>query len=171
MVDYLSVPYQLPTSDPPSSVPMTTNPNLIPVIAIDGPAASGKSTVGEAVSERLGFLYFDTGAMYRAVTQAALARGIPISDESAVGELAEAIHIDVIAPNVDDGRQYTVLVDGEDVTWLLRTSEVDSQCLGCQRIPCCSCSPHPPTEENRRPGSGGDGWAGHRHRGHARMLL
>lgn len=99
--------------------------NHPPVIAIDGPAASGKSTVGEAVSERLGFLYFDTGAMYRAVTQAALARDIPISDESAVSELAEVVHIDVAAPNVDDGRQYTVLVDDEDVTWSLRTSEVD----------------------------------------------
>ncbi len=64
--------------------------------------------------------------MYRAVTQAALARGIPIYDETAVGELAEAIHIDVVAPNTDDGRQYTVLVDGEDVTWLLRTAEVDA---------------------------------------------
>jgi CMP/dCMP kinase len=95
------------------------------IIAIDGPAASGKSTVGEAVSRRLGFLYFDTGAMYRAVTQAALARDIAISDEPAVGKLAEAIHIDVTAPHLDDGRQYTVLVDGEDVTWQLRTSEVD----------------------------------------------
>jgi cytidylate kinase len=114
---------------------MTTNPNLISVIAIDGPAASGKSTVGEAVSERLGFLYFDTGAMYRAVTQAALARGIPISDESAVGELAEAIHIDVTAPSVDDGRQYTVLVNDEDVTWLLRTSEVDSNVSAVSAYP------------------------------------
>ena len=72
---------------------MTSTPPSI--IAIDGPAASGKSTVGETVSQRLGFLYFDTGAMYRAVTQAALARGIAISDESAVSELAAAIHIDV----------------------------------------------------------------------------
>ena len=100
--------------------------NHPPVIAIDGPAASGKSTVGEAVSRRLGFLYFDTGAMYRAVTQAALARGIAISDELAVSELAAAIHIDVTAATVDDGRQYTVLIDGEDVTWALRTSEVDA---------------------------------------------
>ena len=103
---------------------MTSTPPSI--IAIDGPAASGKSTVGEAVSRRLGFLYFDTGAMYRAVTQAALARGIAISDEPAVSELAAAIHIDVMAPTVDDGRQYTVLIDGEDVTWALRTAAVDA---------------------------------------------
>lgn len=104
---------------------MIPTQNQLLVIAIDGPAASGKSTVGEAVSRRLGFLYFDTGAMYRAVTQAALARGIAISDELAVGELAAAIRIDVTAPTVDDGRQYTVLVDDVDVTWLLRSSEVD----------------------------------------------
>ncbi|NOX60509.1 MAG: (d)CMP kinase [Chloroflexi bacterium] len=96
------------------------------VIAIDGPAASGKSTVGEAVARELNYLYFDTGAMYRAVTQAALARGIPIDDEAAVTALAEQTHIDVIPPTVDDGRQYTVLVDDEDVTWQLRSPEVDA---------------------------------------------
>lgn len=104
---------------------MTSDHTPPPVIAIDGPAASGKSTVGEAVSRRLGFLYFDTGAMYRAVTQAALARDIAISDESAVSQLAEIIRIDVVPPTVDDSRQYTVLIDSEDVTWALRTSEVD----------------------------------------------
>ena len=96
------------------------------VIAIDGPAASGKSTVGEALAQRLGFLYFDTGAMYRAVTQAALARGIPISAEMQVTALAERLHIDVATPTVSDGRQYTVLIDGDDVTWALRTPEVDA---------------------------------------------
>ncbi|HEY54628.1 MAG TPA: (d)CMP kinase [Caldilineae bacterium] len=112
---------------------MTSTPPSI--IAIDGPAASGKSTVGEAVSQRLGFLYFDTGAMYRAVTQAALARGIPIADEAAVGELAATIHIDVMAPTVDDGRQYTVLIDGEDVTWALRTAVVDANVSAVSAYP------------------------------------
>lgn len=95
------------------------------IIAIDGPAASGKSTIGSLLAERLGYVYFDTGVMYRAVTWVALKRGIPIQDEAAVSELAGTIHIEVTRPTVDDGRQYTVLVDGLDVTWDLRRPEVD----------------------------------------------
>ncbi|MBC8254763.1 MAG: (d)CMP kinase [Ardenticatenia bacterium] len=95
-------------------------------IAIDGPAASGKSTVGELLAQRLGYLYFDTGVMYRAVTWAALERTIPIEDEPAVTALAERLRIDVTSPTVDDGRQYTVLADGVDVTWTIRTPEVDA---------------------------------------------
>ena len=94
-------------------------------IAIDGPAASGKSTVGCLLAERLGYLYFDTGVMYRAVTWAALGRGIAIEDEAAVTALARRLKIEVLRPTVDDGRQYTVLADGQDVTWDLRRPEVD----------------------------------------------
>ncbi len=94
------------------------------VIAIDGPAASGKSTVGEALARRLGFLYFDTGAMYRAITQAAIGRQIPIDDEVKITALAEAIDIDILPPTVEDGRQYTVQVAGEDITWEIRSPEV-----------------------------------------------
>ncbi len=94
-------------------------------IAIDGPAASGKSTIGEMLARRLGYLYFDTGVMYRAVTWAALARGVPIADEAAVTMLAERLHVDVRPPTANDGRQYTVLADGEDVTWAIRAPEVD----------------------------------------------
>lgn len=94
------------------------------VIAIDGPAASGKSTVGEAVAQRLGYLYFDTGAMYRAVTWLALARGVPVADEAQVSALAQAAEIDVLPPLPADGRQYTVLVDGQDVTWAIREPSV-----------------------------------------------
>ena len=98
----------------------------VSTIAIDGPAASGKSTVGERLARRLGYLYFDTGVMYRAVTWAALDRGIPIEDEAAVTALAEVLHIDVIPPTADDGRQYTVLADDVDITWKIRTPEVDA---------------------------------------------
>ncbi len=94
-------------------------------IAIDGPAASGKSTVAEVLAARLGFLYFDTGVMYRAVTWAALNRGIPIEDEAATTRLAQSLLIEVTGPAVDDGRQYTVYADGEDVTWEIRTNEVN----------------------------------------------
>ncbi len=96
------------------------------VIAIDGPAAAGKSTVGQAIAQRLGYRYLDTGAMYRAVTWAALERGVPVDDEAAVTRLTESIEIDITSPTDDDGRQYTVYVDGQDVTWALRRPEVDA---------------------------------------------
>ena len=94
-------------------------------IAIDGPAASGKSTIGGILAERLGYLYFDTGVMYRAVTWAAIAQGIPVQDEGRVSALAERLRIDVIHATVEDGRQYTVLADGQDVTWEIRRPEVN----------------------------------------------
>ena len=99
--------------------------SLPSIIAIDGPAASGKSTIGGLLAERLGYVYFDTGVMYRAVTWIVLQRGVPIEDKAGVSALAETIHIEVMRPTVDDGRQYTVLVDGQDVTWDLRRPEVD----------------------------------------------
>jgi CMP/dCMP kinase len=99
---------------------------LIPsIIAIDGPAASGKSTIGSLLAKELGFLYFDTGVMYRAVTSEALSHSIPINDERQVTELAENIHIDIQPPAVDDGRDMTLYVDGQDRTWTIREREVD----------------------------------------------
>ena len=95
-------------------------------ITIDGPVASGKSTIGYLLAQKLGYLYLDTGAMYRAVTWAALTRGVSVEDEAAVTALAEGLHIDITQPTVDDGRQYTVLADGEDVTWDIRRPEVDA---------------------------------------------
>jgi cytidylate kinase len=95
-------------------------------IAIDGPAASGKSTAGGGLAQRLGYLYLDTGAMYRAVTWEALKRGLDIADEQAVTELAQTLEIEIAKPETEDGRQYTVLADGEDVTWQVRRPEVDA---------------------------------------------
>lgn len=94
-------------------------------IAIDGPVASGKSTIGELLAKRLNYIYFDTGVMYRAVTWVALQRGIDLADERQVTTLAEDIHIQVTQPTVADGRQYTVYADGEDVTWQIRRPEVE----------------------------------------------
>ncbi len=96
------------------------------VIALDGPASSGKSTVGALVAGRLNYLFFDSGVMYRAVTLAALLRRIPITDEAAVSALAESVQIDVLPPLFNDGRQCTVLLDQEDVTWAIRAPEVDA---------------------------------------------
>jgi cytidylate kinase len=95
-------------------------------IAIDGPAASGKSTIGYHLSRYLAYLYLDTGVLYRAVTWAALDRGISIVNEDAVTCLAEELHIDVTPPTETDGRQCTVRVEGRDVTWAIRTPEVDA---------------------------------------------
>jgi cytidylate kinase len=96
------------------------------IIAIDGPASSGKSTLGKRLADCLGYLYFDTGVMYRAVTWAAIQRGIPIQDEAGITELAEQVQIDVRPPSREDGRSYDVLVDGQDVTWEIRQAEVDA---------------------------------------------
>jgi cytidylate kinase len=123
------------------------------VIAIDGTASSGKSTIGKLLAKRLGYryletgsmyrapngqerffeaqmryLYFDTGVMYRAVTWVALQRGIGLSDEAAVTALANEVEIDVTrpTPTVGDGRQYTVYADDQDVTWRIRRPEVDA---------------------------------------------
>jgi CMP/dCMP kinase len=107
------------------------------IITIDGPAASGKSTVGLELAQRLGYLLFDTGVMYRAVTHAALARKLDVEDGAEMGQLAEELDIDVLPPDPEeqegrhaDGqrksvRVATVLVDGEDITDRLRLPEVD----------------------------------------------
>lgn len=95
------------------------------IIAIDGPAASGKTTVGSRLAEELGYLCLDTGIMYRAVTLMAIQKGIRICDETRITQLAEMIHIDVKGPTVDDGRDFDVLVDGQDVTWEIRIPEVN----------------------------------------------
>ncbi len=100
--------------------------NLPLRIAIDGPAASGKSTLAERLAKALGYLYFDTGVMYRAVTWAALQRGYAVEDADKLTELAANLDIDVRPPSTDDGRKYDVLVNGEDVTWAIRTPEVDA---------------------------------------------
>lgn len=97
------------------------------IIAIDGPAASGKSTVGYWLAAALDYLFFDTGVMYRAITWAALTRGVAVEDEPVVAALARAIVIDLYPPQPvhQDGRHATVLVDGQDVTWAIRAPEVD----------------------------------------------
>jgi cytidylate kinase len=96
------------------------------VIAIDGPAASGKSTLAKKLAEYLQYLFFDTGVMYRAVTWMALKVGAKIEDESAITALAEEIQIDVQPPSKADGRLNDVYVDDIDVTWEIRQPDVES---------------------------------------------
>jgi len=99
---------------------------MVATIALDGPAASGKSTVGEKLAEHLGYLFFDTGVMYRAVTLAAIEAGIAPEDEEACTRLAERTQIDVRPPTRDDGRLNDILIDGVDKTWDIRTPNVDA---------------------------------------------
>jgi cytidylate kinase len=95
-------------------------------ITIDGPAASGKTTLGKRLAEALGYLFFDTGVMYRAVTWLVLQGGVPVQDEAAVTALAEKALIDIRPASQDDGRSYDVVLDGEDATWDIRRPQVDA---------------------------------------------
>jgi cytidylate kinase len=96
------------------------------VIAIDGPGAAGKSTVADVLARRLHAMLFDTGAIYRAVTLAARRAGVDVQDAARLTELARHLPIALRPPTVADGRQVDVLLDNEDVTWAIRTPEIDS---------------------------------------------
>lgn len=106
----------------PATAPFLEYPQII---AIDGPAASGKSTVGTALAQELGFLCLDTGIMYRAVTWQALAEGLDPEDEPAITRLAQAIEIDVRPGTVPDGRAFDVLINHQDHSWDIRSPEVN----------------------------------------------
>jgi len=93
-------------------------------ITIDGPAGSGKSTIGEQLAQALGYLYVDTGAMYRALTWLALQEQVDLADGPALAQLARHANIHIQRPEVQDGRQYTVTVNGQDVTWAIRDASV-----------------------------------------------
>ncbi len=107
--------------------PNTSN-NLDPsqIITIDGPAASGKSTLAQRVAQALGYLYFDTGVMYRALTWLALQQGISMQDEETLTALAEKVPIEVTPPSQADGRAYDVWIGNQDVTWEIRHPKVDA---------------------------------------------
>jgi len=95
-------------------------------VAIDGPSGSGKSTIGHALAQRIGATFVDTGLMYRALTLAALQRGIDVDDPDALGALARQVSIEVRKPLPEQvERRETVLLDGRDVTLEARTPRVD----------------------------------------------
>ncbi len=96
------------------------------VIAIDGPAAAGKSTVGREIGAQLGYPFLDTGAIYRAMTWTALHRGVDLSDEDVLSDLAASLSIDVGPPTPESIEPSTIFVDGEDVTRFLRQPEVEA---------------------------------------------
>ncbi|MGA0194488.1 MAG: (d)CMP kinase [Ilumatobacteraceae bacterium] len=108
----------------------------VKIVAIDGPAGAGKSTVARALAHRMGVQYLDTGAMYRAVTWLALRSGCDLSDDQAVGEVAERC---VLHVGLDD-----VVVDGHDVTHEIRQSEVT------KAVSIVAANPRVRTEMRRR---------------------
>jgi len=96
-------------------------------IAIDGPAGSGKSSVARRVSAILGYLYLDSGAMYRAVALKALLRNVPLNDECALSTLARESHVELRRPNPEQeaaGANNQVFLDSVEVTSEIRTEEV-----------------------------------------------
>jgi len=104
------------------------------IVAIDGPAASGKSTVARALARRLSAHYLDTGAMYRAVALAALRRGIDPSDEASVARLARTVKIEFVHADASPVPT-AVLLDGTDVTADIRTPSVDDAVSAVARMP------------------------------------
>lgn len=102
---------------------------------MDGSAASGKSTIGRLLAEKLGYLFLDTGVMYRALALAAIERGIDPADASALGKLARSVRIDVrlAPPGSSDGT--AVLLDGVDVTSRLRSPAVEEAVSLVSRVP------------------------------------
>ena len=88
------------------------------IVAIDGPAGAGKSTVAQRLAERLSFRYLDTGAMYRALTWLAIQRGLPLADGARLGELADENPVEI-------DQQRRVRIAGTDVTASIRKSDID----------------------------------------------
>ena len=106
--------------------------NCKPNIAIDGPAGAGKSTVAKLVAKSLGYLYIDTGAMYRAVTLKALRDGVDLNDREKLGSLASALIINL---KVSSNGSLTVLLDGEDVTEEIRLPVVSNSVSQVAKVP------------------------------------
>ena len=101
------------------------------IVAIDGPAGAGKSTVARKVANRLSLLYIDSGAMYRAVAWKALDEGVDPSDDRAVTEVAEAMKIEL--KTASDGTM--VFVDGQEITGFIRTPEITDVSSRISTIP------------------------------------
>src|SRR5690554_4965584 len=94
-----------------------------PIITLDGPAASGKSSAAKAVAARLGIAYVSSGLLYRAATHMALAEGVPLGDERALLEML-ARHDVRLWP---DAQRDRLTVDGEEVAHLLHTDDIDAR--------------------------------------------
>jgi CMP/dCMP kinase len=124
-------------------------------IAIDGPAGSGKSTVARRVAALLGYLYLDSGAMYRAVALKALERAIALGNEAELESLARETRIELKAPTAEQeaaGLKNRVFLDGREVTEEIRTSEVAET---ASRVATIAGVRHVLVAEQQRAGQGG----------------
>jgi cytidylate kinase len=115
--------------------PMPASRSLPPLIAVDGSAASGKSTIGRLLAAHLGYRFLDTGVMYRAVTLAALDRGISVRDAGALTRLAATLAMAVELPEPGSAEPSRILVDGVDITARLRLPEVDEVVSLVSQVP------------------------------------
>jgi cytidylate kinase len=105
--------------------------SLANTIAIDGPAAVGKTVVGRLLAHRLGYRFLDTGVMYRAIALGAIRRSVKTDDADLLARLVRELFVDVVS----NFARERVLLNGEDVTWLLHTSVVDEASSQVARIP------------------------------------
>jgi cytidylate kinase len=106
--------------------PTAPGPDRRLLIAIDGPAAAGKTTVARDLADRAGAIFLDTGLLYRAITLAALRDGIPLADAEALTDLVRRLDLSIRPATVNDGRPFDLLLNGEDVTARLRSPEIDA---------------------------------------------
>jgi CMP/dCMP kinase len=106
-----------------------------PIVAIDGPAGAGKSTVARRVAERLGYVLVDTGALYRAIALAAVRRGIAFDALDGVGELAETLAQAGAVRLANDAGIARVLLEGEDVSAFIRTPEISQGASKVSAVP------------------------------------
>lgn len=124
-------------------------------IAIDGPAGSGKSSVARRVAATLGYLYLDSGAMYRAVALKAIGRGIPLNDEPALETLTRETHIELRPPTPEQevaGLKNRVFLDGQEETYEIRTVEVAQ---AASRLATIAAVREVLVAEQQRAGAGG----------------
>jgi len=106
------------------------------IIAIDGPAAVGKSTMGKLIARELGFLYIDTGAIYRAITWKVLKNNININDEEMISHLVSDIRLNIERINNKSlNDYYHIFVDGEDITEEIRNPRIDQNVSQIARLP------------------------------------
>jgi CMP/dCMP kinase len=105
---------------------------LADIIAIDGPAGSGKSTIAKLLAKKIGYSYIDTGAMYRALTLKALREGIDLTDEESLGRLSMNTQLDI---RQDISGDIEVMLDGENVAALIRTPELTENVAYIAKVP------------------------------------
>jgi len=105
------------------------------IIAIDGPAGVGKSTISKLIAQKLGFLYIDTGAIYRAITWKILKNKINLNDEKSISDLVFKTYLIIKRINNNSGYDYKIFIDGEDVTNKIRNPKIDQNVSQIAKLP------------------------------------